>query len=114
MANLIYGSNTIGSVIECVRKYTSQKVTNIALDGTPYVQTTGDATHRRTVSVYCPTSADKDALDNASNNGALLSISGWNGQDIKGYIEKDVTWKEWKDGHAVGRFTMIVKEVVDE
>lgn len=112
MADLKRGNDTIGYVVGCVKKYTSQKITNIALDGTPYVQTTGTATDKRTVSVYCATKELRDAVDEASNEGALLIISGWKGQDIKGYVEKDVTWKEWRDEHGVGQFTLMVKEVV--
>ncbi len=114
MAVLKRGNNTLGSVIECVKNYTSQKILNIALDGTPYVQTTGTAIDKRTVSVYCSTKESRDAVDDASNECALLVVTGWKGKNIKGYIEKDVTWKEWHDEHGVGRFTLIVKEVVDE
>ena len=113
MASLIYGSTTLGEVLECVKAYKSQKICNIALDGTPYVQQTGVASDRRTISTLCPTKDKKDKLDKASNEGALLQLD-WDNQTIKGYIEKDVTWKLWRDGHGVGRFVLIVKEVVDE
>lgn len=113
MADLLYGSNTIGTIITYPKKYTSQKVTNISLDGTPYVQNTGTAIDRRIVHVFCPTAENKDALDVASNTAALLTILESDGSAVKGYIEKDVSWKEWRDGHGVGAFTMIVKEVVN-
>ena len=114
MASLIYGTHNLGSVLDCVKNYKAQKITNIALDGTPYVQQTGVATERRNIHVFCTTKEKRDYLDMASNNGGLLIVHGWKGKDIKGYIEKDVTWREWKNESGVGKFTLIVKEVVDE
>ena len=112
MATLKTSSTIIGEVLECVQKYDSRKVNIIALDGTPYVQTPSAAIDRRTISVYCATVALKNTLNTASNNGSILIIDNWMGNIIRGYIEKDVTWKEWQDGHAVGRFVLLVKEVV--
>ena len=115
MASLIYGSTNIGTVLQCDKAYSSQKISNIALDGTPYIQQTGTAVERRAVSTYCPTKEKRDKLDKASNEGALLQVTGWKGLTIKGFIEKDVRWDEFRDEHGVGRFTLVVKEeVVDE
>ena len=112
VSTLVSGSTNYGQVLKCTKGYTAQKINNIALDGTPYVQTTGTATDRRSVSVYCSTRDKRIALDNASNNGALVIVKGWMGNDIRGYIEKDVTWQQWRDEHGVGSFTLMVKEVV--
>ena len=93
-------------------KYSAKKISNIALDGTPYVQNTGVATERREVHIFCDTYAKRDATDNASNIGALLDVD-WKGTTYRGYIEKDISWREWRDGHGVGSFTLIVREVIE-
>ena len=113
MSDLVYNTDIIGTMLDCVKRYTPLKITNISLAGIPYMQTPGVATDRRTIHVLCPTLEKKDKLDVASNNGGLL-LAHWGGKIIKGYIEKDVTWRLWRDGHGVGRFTLLVKEVVDE
>lgn len=113
MSTKIYRGNTeIGDVLLCRKYYTSQKITNFSLDGIAYVQNTGTAQERRKVSVWCPTKAKRDLLDAASNDGALLIIRNWKGFDIKGYIEKDVSWQEFRAEHGEGDFTLMVKEVV--
>jgi hypothetical protein len=106
------GSSTLGVTLGCKRKYASRKVNPIALDGTPYTQTTGNATHYRTVHIYCETYEKRDAMDNASNGGALLDVE-FGGVTYRGTVEKDVTWREWRDGHGVGSFTLIVREVIE-
>lgn len=111
MGNATSGNTVLGTVLSATKRYTSLKITNIALDGTPYVQNTGSAIIRYEVYLYCPTSEKRDAVDEASNKGAIIDVE-WNGKTIRGYVEQDVTWREWKDGHGVGAFTMIVKEVV--
>lgn len=111
MANILNGYTILGKVIGLKKNYTALKISNIALDGTPYVQQTGTAIDRRIADIFCPTLEDKDSLDDASNNGALLTVDNWGGYIIKGYIEKDIKWKEWRDGHGVGRFNFIVKEI---
>jgi hypothetical protein len=83
------------------------------LDGTPYQQTTGDATHRREVKLFSATYSERDAADRASNKGALISVE-WRGATYKGYIENNITWREAKDEHGVGSFDLIVKEVVED
>ena len=100
----------IGVVLGVKQAYEPQKIINTALDGTVYVQTTGKATDKKQVDVYCSTVERRNALDTASNEGALLTIDNWRGSRLLGFIEKTVTWKEWKDGHGVGRFTYIVDE----
>lgn len=108
----IYTDETaLGEVLACKRKFTAQKINAVALDGTPYVQTPGEAIQRREVHVYCDTYKKRDLMDTASNTGALLTWE-WNNETIIGYIETDPTWKEWKDGHGVCELTVIVREVV--
>jgi len=113
MALISKGTTIIGTVIGCKRNYDSRKVNNISLTGTPFVQTPSRPVHRREVSVYCDTLETREALDNASNDGSLLTIDSWLGQELKGYIEKDIRWREKKDGSGVGRFNMLVKEETD-
>ena len=113
VCELSSAGGTLGIVLGVKKKLTAQKISTVALDGTPYVQQTGTAIDRRDVDVYCATLGLKDAVDSASNTGAAITLYPWMNQRIMGYIEKDVSWKEWADGHGVGHFTMIVKEVVD-
>ena len=114
MATLSTSSTTIGLVLDCKQKFDSRKVNVISLDGTPYVQTPSKAIDRRDVDVYCETRDLRNTLDKASNEGDILIVNGWLSQTIKGYIEKEIRWKEKNDGSGVGRFTLLVKEVVDE
>ena len=111
MGNAIYGNTVLGTVLQTKQKYTSLKITNIALDGTPYVQSTGSAIDRREVYLFCPTVEKRNKTDEASNKGAIISVE-WNEETIRGFIENDIEWREWRDGHGVAAFTMIVKEVV--
>ena len=114
MADIKRGNETLGTVIGFVRQYEAGKINVVSLACIPYTQTTGQAVHRRTTNVYCDTYEKRDAMDNASNEGALMIVD-WDGKIYRGYIEdKKITWKEWRDGHGVGRFTLVVKEVVDE
>ena len=114
----IEGSNK-GIVLGHKTKPESQLLMNLALDGTPYIQNPSEATDKRQVSIYCDTFAKRQAMDNASNIGKLISIYpivnvNENNERVYGYIEKNIKWKEWKDGHGVGTFTMVVKERVVE
>lgn len=102
----------LGDVLACKKDFTPLNVTIISLDGTPYLQTTGTATQRRSVSLYCDTEAKRVATDNAANDGALISIE-WNGSTLYGYIDGKITWKEWKDEHGVGKFNFLVREVIE-
>lgn len=105
------GNKLLGTVLGFKQKYKSLKVTNTALDGTPYIQTTGKATERRDTSVFCDTPEKRINLDSASNTAALLDVT-WRDVQYRGYIEGDITWNEWKDETGVGKFTLVVKEVV--
>ena len=105
------GSTKLGDVLACKKKYASHKITNAALDGTPYIQTTGEATQYREVALYSATEAMRIAMDGASNDGALISVE-WRDGTIKGFVDGEVTWREWTDGHGVCKFVLLVKEVV--
>lgn len=106
------GSNILGVVIGFRRRFASRKIVNVSLTGMGYVQNTGMATERRDVHIYCDSYEKRNNVDNASNEGAVLDIN-WNDTTIRGYIEKDVNWREWRDGHGVGSFTFLVKEVIE-
>ena len=106
------GSKTLGIAIGFKRTFKSLKITTKALDGTLYVQNPGRATEQRKVAAYCDTLEKREDLDTASNNGALLDIT-WGDKTYKGYIDDDIKWKEWVDGHGVGSFNLNVKEVVE-
>jgi hypothetical protein len=105
------GSSSLGVVLGCKKNPQPQKITVIALDGTPYMQNTGTATDKRIVYVYCDTEAKRIEMDDASNDGALISVE-WRDDTLLGFIEDKISWREWKDEHGVGKFSMIVKEVV--
>lgn len=106
--NMIKVDNvSIGTVLGCKKMLTPNKVVNTALDGSVYIQTVGDPIDRRQIHAYCDTIAMRNALDYAANYGAQVTIE-WNNQTIVGYIENDVSWNEWKDGHGVGKFILLV------
>ena len=107
------GNDTLGIMLRFKYKPKALKISNTALDGTPYVQNPGKATDKRESAVFCDSYEKKHAMDEASNDGALLTVL-WEGTTVRGYIENDsINWKEWRDGHGVGQFTLIVKEVVE-
>lgn len=107
-------NTTVGTVLDFVRSYEAQKVNVVSLEGVPYTQTPGKPIHRRTTHVFCDTYEKRDTLDGACNNGSKLTVE-CDGQTFVGYIEeKAIKWKLWRDGHGVGKFTFLVKEVVDE
>lgn len=106
--DLKVGNSVVGKMLDIKRKYTAQKVINTALDGTVYVQTTGEKITRYVINVYCDTSANRDALDEAANTGAQITAIDRNSDSIIGFVEEDaIAWKEWADGHGVGKFTLI-------
>ena len=107
------GNTTLGEVAGCKNYFTSRKILTDALDGTPYIQTTGDASQQKEVYIYCETKSKRDAMDRASNTGATLTLT-WKGETISGYVDGDVEWGEWRDGRGVGHFALRVLEVVSE
>ena len=108
------GNTKLGDVLKCKKNYTPQNIITIALDGTPYVQTTGVATDKREVALYCDTEEKRILTDDASNNGALITVEYSEDITLKGYIDGKITWREWRDGSGVGKFTLLVKEVMEQ
>ena len=107
---LLIGDTSIGTVVNAKRSPQAQKMVTSALDGSTYVQTTGGRIMRYIVDVYCSTLAKRESLDSACNEGTLLTIVFGENSSANGYVEEnEVSWKEWRDGHAVGRFTMIME-----
>ena len=101
-------NTSVGTVLNAKRAYTAQKVINSALDGTTFIQTTGGAITRYIIDVYCETKAKRDILDEANNDGVLLTLVLDANTSVYGYVEEEtITWKEWRDGHGVGHFTLI-------
>ena len=104
-----YVGNTLrGQVLNYKRKFEAQKLVSKALDGTSYAQSLGNAITRYEVHVYCATETNRNALDSACNECDEVSIILRSGSEIKGFIEdEEIVWKEWTDGHGVGKFTLI-------
>ena len=106
--DVLVGNDVVGMALNIKKRPQAQKVLNSALDGTVYVQNTGRAILRYEVNIYCGTKADRDKMDDASNNGDIVTVVDRDEVDIIGYIEDDtITWNEWIDGHGVGRFVLI-------
>ncbi|MBR5678671.1 MAG: hypothetical protein IKX20_11135 [Paludibacteraceae bacterium] len=105
------GNTVVGMLLgNLKRQYTAQKVILTATDGTVYAQNTGRPIVRFEVNCYCGTAEDRDAVDDASNNGDVVTVTTKDNVDVVGYIEDDsISWKEWVDGHGVGKFTLIVR-----
>ena len=104
------GNTVVGMLIAMKRRYTAQKIVNTAIDGTVYVQNTGRPITRFEVNCYCGTAEDRDKLDEGCNNGDVVTVTTRDDVEVTGYIEDDsIEWKEWVDGHGVGRFILIVR-----
>ena len=110
--DLKVGNEVVGMVLGLLkRKYTAQKIVNTALDGTVYTQNTGRPITRYMVNCYCGTEEDRNKLDDGCNNGDIITITTKDMVDVTGYIEEvSIEWKEWIDGHGVGKFTLIQGE----
>lgn len=105
------GNTTLGIALRCARKSKARSIITTSIDGTPYAQTTGDPEIRREVSVYCETLAKREAMDDARNEAAVVTVT-WQGVTYYGFVENDINWQEFRDGHGVGSFNLLVKEVV--
>lgn len=109
--DLKVGNDVVGRAIEFRRKDKAQKVINTALDGTAYIQNTGQPIIRYDVRCYCKTAEDRDKLDDGSNYGDLITVITADDESVTGYIEDDIDWQqEWPDRHGVGHFKLIVKQ----
>jgi len=101
-------STSIGIVLNAKKQPYAQKIIKNALDGTTFIQTTGGAIIRYIIDVFCDTKAKRDSLDEANNNGTLLTLVLGENNSVYGYVEDEtISWKEWKDGHGVAHFTMM-------
>lgn len=109
--DLKVGNDVVGRAIEFRRKDTARKVINTALDGSVYIQNTGQPIIRYEVRCYCKTAENRDKLDNASNNGDLITVVINDNDSVIGYVEDDtINWQqEWPDRHGVGHFKLIVR-----
>ena len=107
--DFIIGETVVGKVLNYKKKHTAQKVISTALDGTVYSQQTGNAHVRYEMDVYCSTSTNRNSIDSANDQCYPVQFIQRNGlQAVTGIIEEDtIDWKEWKDGHGVGHFTII-------
>lgn len=106
--DLYVGSTVRGHVLNYKRKYEAQKKVTTALDGTSYVQNLGNAITRYQIDVFCSTESNRNALDSACNECDNISIVLRDGNEVIGFIEEEeIEWKEWLDGHGVGKFTLI-------
>lgn len=102
------GNDVVGMVLGIKKRPQAQKITNAALDGTVYVQNTGRPIMRYEINVFCGTAEDRDKVDDAANNGDIVTVVTREEVEVIGYIEDEtITWNEWIDGHGVGRFILI-------
>ena len=86
----------------------AQKIISKALDGTVYGQKIGNAIHKYEVNVYCSTASNRSLLDLACQECTEVTITLRNRSEFTGIIEEEtIEWKEWADGHGVGKFTLI-------
>lgn len=109
MGNVYVGATTVATLLNAKRRYNPKSIISEALDGSVYIQTPARAITRYQIDAFCDTIENRNALDTASNEGALIKIDLIDETQASGYIEGAISWKEWKDGHGVGKFTMIVR-----
>lgn len=99
----------VGTVLNYKHLPEAQKIISKALDGTIYGQSTGSATQKYEVDVYCSTGSKRQAINSACNDCSEVTMILRDGlTEIVGIIEDEtISWKEWVDGHAVGKFTLV-------
>ena len=102
------GDTVVGKIAGYKAIPQAQKIISTALDGTAYGQKTGNAIHKYEVNVYCSTALNRTLLDFACQGCTEVTIILRNGLEVIGIIEEEtIKWKEWVDGHGVGKFTLI-------
>ena len=102
------GSAVVGKCLNYKFLPVAKKIISYALDGTVYAQSTGKATNKYEVDIYCSTSLGRAAVDTASLNCSEVILCDRGGAEHVGFIEEEtIDWKEWKDGHGVGHFTVV-------
>ena len=106
--DLKVGSQVVGMILNIKRQPQSRKVMNTALDGSVYVQNTGSPIRKYQVDFYCGTPEDRDRVDDACNEGDVVTIITREEVEVEGFIEdQTIPWNEWVDGHGVGRFVLV-------
>lgn len=106
------GNTVLGVTLGCVNSFKARKILTAALDGTPYMQTTGNPDQNKEVTIWCDTPEDRYATDEASNEGALVSVE-WHGETFTGFINGDIQWEQFRNERGAGTFTLLVKEVIE-
>lgn len=102
------GSVTVGKCLNYKAQYEAKKIISRANDGTVYAQSVGKPIQRFEVDVYCATALTRAFLETASFNCAEVTLYNRSNSPIVGFIEDEtINWKEWKDGHGIGHFTII-------
>lgn len=109
MRKVYAGTTEIAVLLNSKLQYNPKNIISEALDGSVYIQTPARATARYTLDIFCDTPEKREAVDEASNDGTLIKIEMVDETEKTGYIEGSVSWKEWEDGHGVGRLTMIAR-----
>ena len=110
MDEIKVGDRYCGTVLNIKNRPVAQKLIITALDGTAYNQTLGDAIKKYLIYCYCPTGDQRTVVDNACNDGDVVTILRDDEVYIEGYIEETtIEWREWKDMHGVGAFTLMEK-----
>jgi hypothetical protein len=113
MADKIRNDDTVlGFTLGCVNSFKARKILSSALDGTPYLQTTGEPDMKKSVTIWCESSEDRYNTDEASNTGALVSVE-WKDKTFVGFIDGDIKWEQFRNENGAGEFTLLVKEVIE-
>lgn len=100
--------SVVGKVLNYKHLPQAQKIISTSLDGTAYGQKTGDAIDKYEVDVYCATALMRTYMDIACSGCIEVTIILRSGLEFTGIIEEEtIGWKEWKDEHGVGHFTLI-------
>lgn len=98
----------VGKVLNYKSLPQAHKIISLSLDGTVYGQKIGEATRKYLVHVYCATALNRTYLDLACSGCLEISIVLRTGLEVTGIIEEEtIDWKEWTDGHGVGKFTLV-------
>lgn len=100
--------SVVGKCLDYRYRPEAKKIISRANDGTAYAQSVGLPTRKYIVDVYCASGLARTMVDLASTSCAAVTFVDRKGSEHTGFIEDDtIEWKEWKDGHGVGQFTII-------
>ena len=102
------GDSTIGKCLDYKRRPEAKKIISKANDGTVYAQSVGKPIIKYEVDIYCSTNLLRVMLETASANCSEVTLYDRNNSQIVGFIQDEtIEWKEWRDGHGIGHFTII-------